>query len=564
MRKSAFAALMICLSLLIGTVTAQGAEILVNRDGVNVRLFPAIGAEVIGFVNAGYRAPATGRSPDNQWIRIDFNGEEGWLGFPVINLFGDIESLPVADPRSIPYGGFESPRSGRTSADSPIKGRLAQSGLRVRAGPSRAYPILANAPRYTVMPLTGRTINNQWLQVNFEGTLGWIAMQYVEVQDGASIVNLPVDGIVAEEQIPSADTAEAYNATLAFLLERVNLAQPSLDTIRGVWTNVALGGESACGNYPARPTNYNIPNPLYAAFFPTLDPLQRLFNDAMSNVRLAIDLWIDVCSRPQPQRGVVGQATVEGALLAVNTADAQFAELRARINELLPQLLEIGPDQCLFTFRNASDVLRLITQGQLVTDTLDGTRTVTGYCFDAEAGQSLRFEYLQVSGNAQVILAVSPIDNPTNFIATGRGAGGQNLLSVSPVVIPFTGRYLLIIGDTSVERAEPLTSSFGVLITNITGLTVLGPGLGLDPVTGQLIVLPSVTTPSISTPSPFFTPTALVGGGAVCPNLAFSCEQLTTCDQARACSLAGNFTLDFNGDGVPCSLGDNTSNILCQ
>src|SRR5690606_6375615 len=132
--------------------------------------------------------------------------------------------------RSIPYGGFESPRSGRTSADSPIKGRLAQSGLRVRAGPSRAYPILANAPRYTVMPLTGRTINNQWLQVNFEGTLGWIATQYVEVQDGASIVNLPVDGIVAEAQIPSADTAEAYNATLAFLLERVNLAQPSLDT----------------------------------------------------------------------------------------------------------------------------------------------------------------------------------------------------------------------------------------------------------------------------------------------------------------------------------------------
>jgi uncharacterized protein YraI len=553
MRKTVFLALLGVLCLMMGTLAAaQGAEILVNRDGVNVRLFPAIGAEVIGFVNAGYRAPATGRSPDNEWIRIDFNGEEGWLGFPVINLFGDINSLPVADPRSIPYGGFESPRAGYTSATSAISGRLAQSGLRVRAGPSRAYPVLANAPRYTVMPLLGRTINNRWLQVNFDGTLGWIATQYVELQDGASVIDLPVDGVIAEGQIPSSDTADSYVATLLFLLERVELAQPSLDAIRGVWTNVALGGEQACGGYPARPTNTSIPNPLLAAFYPTLDPLLTLFNDAMTNVRLAIDLWIDVCSRPQPQRGVVGQATVQGALQAVNVADAQFAELRARINELLPPLIELGPDECLFTFRNASEVLRVIAIGQLVTGTLDATNRVVGYCFDAQAGQSLRFEFLQAEGNATPILAVSPFDNPTNFIVTGRSAGGQNLLSIAPVIMPFTGRYLLIIGETGAGPIEPLQSRYGLLISNITGLTILGPGLGIDPVTGQIIQLSLVSTPQFSTPAPFATP--LTGGieDAVCPNLAFTCQQLSTCAQAYACLEAGNFTLDLDGDGVPC------------
>ena len=562
MRKTAFGALLLALVLVTSTVMAQGAEILVNRDSVNIRLFPAIGAEVIGFVDAGFRAPATGRSPDNEWIRIDFNGEEGWIGFPVINLFGDINSLPVADPRTIPYGGFESPRAGRTSASSAISGRLAQSGMRVRAGPTRAYPVLANAPRYTVMPLLGRTPNNAWLQVNFEGTLGWVATQYIEIQDGRSIIDLPVNGIVADSQIPSSSTEEDYFATLRFLLDRVDLAQPSLDSIRGTWTNVAIGGQSVCGNFPARPTDTNVPNPLYAAFYPELDPILNLFNDSMANVRLAIDLWLEVCGRPQPERGVVGQATVQGALEAINVADAQFAELRARINALLPDPLEVGPNECLFTFRSASDVLTLISVGQLLVENLDGTRTVAGYCFDANAGESLRFEYLQASGNAQVVLAVSPLDNPTNFIATARAAGGQNLLSIAPVVIPFTGRYLLVIGDIGGgEREEPLSSNYGVLITNITGLTIFGPGLGIDPLTNQILQVTTTTAPIISTPLPGAFPTPLVT--AVCPNLSFTCQQLTVCEQATACLQSGSIMLDVDGDGVACNRPED-GRVLCQ
>src|SRR5690606_36292016 len=70
MRRTAFWFVIVLMALASGLVSAQsgGAEILVNRDGVNVRLYPAIGAEVLGFVQAGWRAPATGRSPDNQWI----------------------------------------------------------------------------------------------------------------------------------------------------------------------------------------------------------------------------------------------------------------------------------------------------------------------------------------------------------------------------------------------------------------------------------------------------------------------------------------------------------------
>lgn len=525
-----------------------GVSVLVNRDGVNVRLFPEIGAEVIGFVNAGWRAPATARSPDNEWVRIDFNGEEGWVGFPVINVFGDLNSLPVADPRTIPYGGFESPRAGLTSATSPVAGRLADSGMRVRAGPSRAYPVLANAPRYTVFPLLGRTISNGWVQVNFEGTLGWVAVRYVELLNNASIVELPVDGVVADSLPISEPTATDYETTLRLLRDRVELAQPSLDAIRAVWTNIALGGESTCGNFPARPSNYNIPNPLLAAFYGTLDPLQTLFNDAMTNVRAAIDLWIDACQQPQPQRGVVGVATVQGALLTINTADAQFLELRRRLNELLPAVGEVGPDQCLFTFQGASDILPVIPIGQIVRSTLDGSQRTVGFCFDIDAGKSLRFEFLQVEGNALPLVAVTPFDNPTAFLATGRAVAPDTTLVLGPVLISTPGRYLLIISDTT---AAALTSDFAVLISDVTGLTAFGPSLQRDPATGNLIIVPP-TQPLFSTPTPglLFTPTPPVG--TVCPSLAFTCLQLISCAEAQACLAAGNFTLDPDNNGIPC------------
>lgn len=535
----------LCLS--VGSVLAQpiaqgSVQIVVNRDNVNIRLAPALGAELAGIVNAGYATTANGRSPDNQWLRIDFQGQEAWVGVPVITvLTGDIAALPVGDPRSIPYGGFESPRSGSTDATSPVTGRLANSGLHLRAGPSTAYPILANPLRYTVFPLTGRTANNAWLQVNFEGTLGWVTAEFVEFQNGANILALPIDGIVASQAPQSADTKENYFAILQLMLDRINISQTALDSIRGTWTTVALGERSACQNFPARPSDINIPNPILAAFNQTLEPLRVDFNTAMGDLRLAIDLWIEACGQPQPPNGVVGQATVVGALNAVQATDALFADLRGRITALLPNL-NLQADQCLFTFKEQFDILKLITKGQLVRDQLTPRRTVTGYCFDANAGDSIRIEFAEVKGNISPLVSVSPFDNPTNFLGVGRNLVKEQVLTVGPINITATGRYLLVIADEQENRKEALSSDFALLVTNLVGQTLAGPGLGFDPVTHQLIVNPPQTTPA-----GVVTPIVPV----VCPSMSFTCEALT-CDQAKACLAAGNFSLDNDNDGIPC------------
>ncbi|MBZ0289116.1 MAG: excalibur calcium-binding domain-containing protein, partial [Anaerolineae bacterium] len=75
-------------------------------------------------------------------------------------------------------------------------------------------------------------------------------------------------------------------------------------------------------------------------------------------------------------------------------------------------------------------------------------------------------------------------------------------------------------------------------------------GLGIDPVTGQVVVNP---VQAVTTAVPGLIVTATVGaGGTTCPSLGFTCSQLFTCQEARACLAAGNFSLDPDNDGIPC------------
>lgn len=566
MRKKAFwlALLFGVLLLITGSTLAQsGVRVVVVNEFANVRVVPAIGAEVRGTVPAGWVFEiVSARSPDNEWLRVDFNGDEGWVNVAtLVVLSGSIASLPVADPRTIPYGGFESPRAGLSNARSNVTARLT-SGLRVRAGPSRGYPVLADAPRNSVVPLLGRTSGNSWIQINFDGTLGWVATQYLEILGGASIATLPIDGVVADSLPISRPVAEDFVATIRLLLARVDLAQPSLDSIRASWTDSALTGRASCQPYPARPSAYNIPNQLLAAYYPTLNPLQTLFNDAMYNVRLAIDLFIQACNQPGTANPV-GQATVIGALEVVALADRQFAELRSRLASLIPEDREIGPNECLFTFQGSSEVLPLIQIGQIVRDGFTPNRTVAGYCFDAIQGQALVFESLQL-GNSNVVhlLAVSPFDNPTNFIATGRGREGTPLLTIGPVLISTTGRYLLILNNVASPNA-PISGDFAALISQVTPGSAVNTFLFLDPVTGQPTSLnptaptaPTLAPGIIVTTTPSFSGQSFSPGGSgeVCPGTGLTCEQLASCEQAYACLAAGNFSLDPDGDGIPCEV----------
>ena len=550
MPKRIFGWLFLIGLLLFGiTSSAQyGIRAVVVNEVLNIRFTPAIGAEVIGSVNAGYVFEiVTARSGDGQWLRVDFQCNEGWINLaPIVILQGDVNVLPIADPRSIPYGGFEAPRAGFTD-DIGFVQAAATDGLRVRLGPSTAYPTIANINFNQLFTITGRNACNNWYQVSFEGTLGWVSAGFFRIISG-DIAAVPVDGIVADGLAPSTDGVDDYIATLRLMLARLELAQISLNQIRASWTDSALTGRAVCQEYPAQPSDFHIPTPLLAANYGVLNPLLGDFNTAMFNVRQAIDLFIQVCNQPGTGNPV-GQATVQGALNYVNEADNQFASLRQRLNDLIPEL-EVGPEECLLQFNNKFEIVPRIGFGGIYADTFSRRTYARGYCFEGIQNQIVNFQAIPIPpAELEIFLAISPISNPTDFLVVVEGSRGAPL-SVGPITLPLTGTYLIIIadlGDTSDGRVP--YGDFAFLLQDLTFGTAIR-SLFFDEASQSIQLQGLPTSPA---------PVASSGAPTVCPNLGFGCTQLFSCGEASACLRDGNFSLDTNGNGIPC---DEPGNLL--
>src|SRR5437868_1375269 len=67
---------------------------------LNVRSGPGVAYTVIGQLKAGDSVDITGRGPKNSWVRVNFNGQEGWASFGLVEIKGDIDTAPEADAGS--------------------------------------------------------------------------------------------------------------------------------------------------------------------------------------------------------------------------------------------------------------------------------------------------------------------------------------------------------------------------------------------------------------------------------------------------------------------------------
>jgi hypothetical protein len=93
------------------TGTSSGPYItVINPDGANVRAGPSsFDYAAVGWLVPGQTAPALGRSPAQEWIKIIYLGApggEGWVYAPLVSLSPGflpiLEPPPTATPRTTP------------------------------------------------------------------------------------------------------------------------------------------------------------------------------------------------------------------------------------------------------------------------------------------------------------------------------------------------------------------------------------------------------------------------------------------------------------------------------
>ncbi len=325
-----------------GTGRAQdfGVTVTPNRDRVNVRVAPALGRAVVGVLVYGQGVPATGRYTTirrGDWYRIDFFGAEGWVHEDVVVVIGNVNALPYADPTTEPFDLGNGPRAGPSAAVGQGTIRLPESGIRFRAGPSDAYFMIGNVPRFEVVSVTGRSPDGGWLQVNYRGTLGWIANlgdTFIDWQAG-SIDLLPAWGIVADGppgNQPEIGPWATRDAIMTAMLLHIDLSTNRLDIVSGVWSSIQRGANQMCAFGLGNPQPY-IPRDQDLNAYPELDPVIAALNEGLEETGRAIELWEQWCEF-QANNYPGGTALVEPALEAVRNARRGYQSARAQIFNL--------------------------------------------------------------------------------------------------------------------------------------------------------------------------------------------------------------------------------------
>jgi len=135
----------------------EGDSLICTTGNLRVRAGPSIDDDIIGYVRRGTTLRLISRSGD--WIEIEYRGEAGWIGARYVGDCGGMVDLTSMAARE---GG----------------GPICTTGnLRVRAGPSIDDDIIGYVPRGVTLRSISR--NRYWVNVGYQGEVGWIGAAYV-------------------------------------------------------------------------------------------------------------------------------------------------------------------------------------------------------------------------------------------------------------------------------------------------------------------------------------------------------------------------------------------------
>ena len=168
-----------------GYVTTDGA--------VNLRVAPGTDAGVIVQVPAGQVLSVLGRDESSQWyhVRLD-SGETGWMFAQLlIQNVGNIQAVYSATPLP-PQRYGELGRAGKV---------VAPAGVNLRQAPDISFALITTVPNNAVVALLARSPYSPWVKVNFNNTVGWVAL--IALETNAVIEALPIDYNVPPQPAPT-------------------------------------------------------------------------------------------------------------------------------------------------------------------------------------------------------------------------------------------------------------------------------------------------------------------------------------------------------------------------
>ena len=159
-------------------IPPQGAYATVTAYALNVRNTPnPYTGAVLTRIQRDQTYAAVGRNADTSWVQLNVNGIIGWVNRSYVSGYG-FEFLPITD-NSVPN---PPPTAFAT---------VIAYFLNVRSAPNPWATQLTIIARGQTYPVVGRNADASWVQLNVNGTLGWVNRGWVSLSNP---YGLPVTG----------------------------------------------------------------------------------------------------------------------------------------------------------------------------------------------------------------------------------------------------------------------------------------------------------------------------------------------------------------------------------
>ncbi|MCB9451968.1 MAG: ABC transporter substrate-binding protein [Anaerolineaceae bacterium] len=115
------------------TATPEGVVLTIKSARQNVRSGPSTSYDVIGQLSAGDQVRIIGATVDFSWVVIEFRGQQGWLATYLLDVFGDLNTVPIVTPPPTP-------------TPSPTPTAQPESDIVIDAVVASPSPIIVNQP----------------------------------------------------------------------------------------------------------------------------------------------------------------------------------------------------------------------------------------------------------------------------------------------------------------------------------------------------------------------------------------------------------------------------------
>ena len=161
--------------------------------GLNARSEPTTTAQAVVLLNGGTVLTITGRSADSQWLQVRLDdGTLAWVFAEFVEISPTSAPAPVANPDATTPLTTSVPTTttGTTTGEGISASVKSLSGANARLSPDRNAQSAEVIAYDTVLAVRGRTANNEWLQVEYQGELLWVLVSTVSVS--TDLATLPV------------------------------------------------------------------------------------------------------------------------------------------------------------------------------------------------------------------------------------------------------------------------------------------------------------------------------------------------------------------------------------